>query len=97
MPPTDAPATAPPADVQQRIASHDALAGGTELVLPAATAAHVRRPIALKHYLWVAAAILVAYFALTELGAVLTPFLVGAILAYLMRKRTRYHFNDSAL
>lgn len=83
MPPTDAPATAPPADVQQRIASHDALAGGTELVLPAATAAHVRRPIALKHYLWVAAAILVAYFALTELGAVLTPFLVGAILAYL--------------
>ena len=83
MPPTDAPATAPPADVPQRIASHDALAGGTELVLPAATAAHVRRPIALKHYLWVAAAILVAYFALTELGAVLTPFLVGAILAYL--------------
>ena len=82
MSPADAPAAAPPADSQVRTASHDALAGGTEVVAPA-TVAHVRRPLALKHYLWVAAAVVIAYFALTELGAVLTPFLVGAILAYL--------------
>ncbi|HVF33885.1 MAG TPA: AI-2E family transporter [Candidatus Saccharimonadia bacterium] len=59
----------------------DAVAGGTELVLPTPTPG--RRPITLKHYLWVAAALVVVYFALTRLGAVLTPFLVGAILAYL--------------
>lgn len=83
MPPADAPAAAPPPDPQPRLASHDALAGGTELVVPATAVAHVHQPVALRHYLWIAAAVLVAYFALTTLGAVLTPFLVGAILAYL--------------
>ena len=32
----------------------------------------------------------------TEPGAVIGIPIVGAILAYLMRKRTRYHFNDSS-
>jgi predicted PurR-regulated permease PerM len=37
----------------------------------------------LKHYLWIVGAALVAIFALHWLGRVLTPFLIGAILAYL--------------
>ncbi len=48
-----------------------------------AVALQGRRPISLKHYLWIVGAVVVIYFALTRLGAVLTPFLVGAILAYL--------------
>jgi len=37
----------------------------------------------LKHYLWIAGGIVILFFALTQLSAVLTPFLIGAILAYL--------------
>ena len=42
-----------------------------------------RHPIALKHYLWIVGAALVVVLALHWLGSVLTPFLIGAILAYL--------------
>ncbi|MEO6928190.1 MAG: AI-2E family transporter [Casimicrobiaceae bacterium] len=40
-------------------------------------------PIAWRHYLWIAGAALVVLLALHWLGPVLTPFLVGAIFAYL--------------
>jgi predicted PurR-regulated permease PerM len=42
-----------------------------------------RHPLQPKHYLWIVAALVVIGLALTWLGPVLTPFLVGAILAYL--------------
>jgi predicted PurR-regulated permease PerM len=42
-----------------------------------------RHPIELKHYLWIVGAALVVVLALEWLGSVLTPFLIGAILAYL--------------
>ena len=57
------------------------IAAGAEVVTPAP--ARVRRPIAPRHYLWIAGAGLVLIAALTWLGPVLTPFLIGAILAYL--------------
>lgn len=41
------------------------------------------RPLAPRHYLWIAGAALAFVAALQWLGPVLTPFLVGAILAYL--------------
>jgi len=41
------------------------------------------RPVRAQHYLWVAGAVLAVVAALQWLGPVLTPFLVGAILAYL--------------
>jgi predicted PurR-regulated permease PerM len=42
-----------------------------------------RRPLAVKHYAWIVVAAVVVIAALHWLGPVLTPFLVGAILAYL--------------
>jgi predicted PurR-regulated permease PerM len=42
-----------------------------------------RHPLAPKQYLWIVGACLVIVLALRWLGAVLTPFLIGAILAYL--------------
>ena len=42
-----------------------------------------RRRVQPRHYLWIAGALLVFAAALHWLGRVLTPFLVGAILAYL--------------
>lgn len=42
-----------------------------------------RQPVRARHYLWVAGAVLVIAAALHWLGPVITPFLVGAILAYL--------------
>ena len=41
------------------------------------------RPLAARHYLWVVGAAAVLLAALHWLGPVLTPFLIGAILAYL--------------
>ncbi len=41
------------------------------------------RVIAWRHYLWLAGAVLVVVLALHWLGPVLTPFLVGAVFAYL--------------
>ena len=38
-----------------------------------------------RHYLWIVGAALALFAALRWLGPVLTPFLVGAILAYLGR------------
>ncbi len=52
--------------------------GATEAQAPMA-----KQPLSLRHYLWIVGAALVVFFALRYLGAVLTPFLVGAILAYL--------------
>jgi predicted PurR-regulated permease PerM len=83
MPPADVQASAPAAAPRDGLVPPEAVAGGTELVVPAAPAQRGRRQIAARHYAWVAATILVVYFALTELAPVLTPFLVGAILAYL--------------
>lgn len=48
-----------------------------------AAAAPARRPLTLRNYLWLAGAALVVVLALRFLGPVLTPFLIGAILAYL--------------
>ena len=73
-PPPTSPAFVP-------VPPEEAVAGGTELVAP--TPVRTRRPITLRHYLWVFGGLVVLYFALTRLGAVLTPFLIGAILAYL--------------
>jgi predicted PurR-regulated permease PerM len=42
-----------------------------------------RHPLQPKHYLWIVGALVVVGLALTWLGPVLTPFLIGAILAYL--------------
>jgi predicted PurR-regulated permease PerM len=42
-----------------------------------------RHPLAPKQYLWIVGALVVLFVALTWLGPVLTPFLIGAILAYL--------------
>ena len=47
------------------------------------TAKPARSPMPLRHYLWGVGAALVVIFALRWLEAVLTPFLIGAILAYL--------------
>src|SRR6185503_13342417 len=43
----------------------------------------VKRPAAWSHYLWVAGPLLVLVLALHFLGPILTPFLIGAIVAYL--------------
>ena len=58
----------------------------TELRPPdpdADTAPPARRPLPLRHYLWGAGAALIVFFALRWLNSVITPFLIGAILAYL--------------
>jgi len=44
-----------------------------------------RHPLAPKQYLWIVGACVVIVLALRWLGSVLTPFLIGAILAYLGR------------
>jgi len=44
---------------------------------------HRHHPLAAKQYLWIVGALVVIGLALAWLGPVLTPFLVGAILAYL--------------
>ncbi len=49
----------------------------------AAPARPARRPLTPRNYAWIAGAALVVVLALRFLGPVLTPFLVGAILAYL--------------
>jgi predicted PurR-regulated permease PerM len=41
------------------------------------------KPVAWRHYLWIVGAVLVVALALHWLGPILTPFLIGAILAYL--------------
>ena len=60
--------------------------GGVASSVPPAVSApvtpRVRRPLTLKNYLWIAGAALVVVAALHWLGPVLTPFLFGAILAY---------------
>ncbi len=75
------PSTPPTSTAHVAVSPEDAVAGGTEIV--AAGEPRPRRPLTLKHYLWILVGFVVVYFALTRLGAVLTPFLIGAILAYL--------------
>ncbi len=41
------------------------------------------RPLSARHYVWIAGAAIVLVLAIHFLGPVLTPFLIGAILAYL--------------
>lgn len=50
---------------------------------PAAPPAHPRRVLTPRNYVWIAGAAVVLFFGLRYLGPVLTPFLIGAILAYL--------------
>jgi predicted PurR-regulated permease PerM len=50
---------------------------------PEVTAPAPRRPLSLRNYVWIAGAALVLILGLRYLGTVLTPFLIGAILAYL--------------
>src|SRR5690242_19884765 len=52
-------------------------------VRPHAASPAARRPLSVRHYLWIVGAALVIVAMLHWLGAVLTPFLVGTILAYL--------------
>jgi len=47
------------------------------------TAPHRRHPLAPRHYAWVVGAAILFVLALHWLGPVLTPFLIGAIFAYL--------------
>ncbi len=72
---TDAPRASPPAPALDP----EAAAGGA-MVVPG-HAPH--RPLAPKQWLWVAAFVLVLVLALRTLGPVFTPFIIGAILAYL--------------
>jgi predicted PurR-regulated permease PerM len=53
------------------------------VVEPVPVLAPRRHPLAPKQYLWIVGAVAVLFVALTWLGPVLTPFLIGAILAYL--------------
>ncbi|HVF63527.1 MAG TPA: AI-2E family transporter [Casimicrobiaceae bacterium] len=80
-PPVPPPAVEPPVAFESR--ALDAVAGGTEVARAVEVPLAARRPLLLKHYLWLAVGLAVLYLALTHLGAVLTPFLIGAILAYL--------------
>jgi predicted PurR-regulated permease PerM len=73
--PSNAPAAAVPAETDGAASA----GGGTA----AAGAGAAPKPLALRHYLWIAGFVLVVVAALHWLGAVLTPFLVGAILAFL--------------
>jgi predicted PurR-regulated permease PerM len=50
---------------------------------PAAAPQHVHRLVTPRQYLWIVGAALVVVFSLHFLGPVLTPFLIGAIFAYL--------------
>lgn len=65
----------------------DPIEGSTPRAAPAGSEAQLaprrRHPIAAKHYLWIVGAAVVLVLALRWLGSVLTPFLIGAILAYL--------------
>lgn len=56
---------------------------GAALRAEAAQPVHVSRPLAARQYLWIVGAALALLAALHWLGPVLTPFLIGAILAYL--------------
>ena len=69
------PPRSPPID-----AALDPIEG--EAIAPAAPPRR-RHPLAPKHSLWLVGAALVIVFALRWLGSALTPFLIGAILAYL--------------
>ena len=50
---------------------------------PHGAAASPRKPLSLRHYVWIIGAAIVVIACLEWLGPVLTPFLVGTILAYL--------------
>jgi predicted PurR-regulated permease PerM len=55
----------------------------TDAEVAAAAQPGPRRILTLRNYAWLAGAALVVFFGLRYLGPVLTPFLIGAILAYL--------------
>ncbi len=78
-PPAPDPSTPAPAGATTILV----VTAASEDVAPEATAPTPRQPLSPRNYLWIAGAALVVFFALRYLGAVLTPFLVGAILAYL--------------
>jgi predicted PurR-regulated permease PerM len=50
---------------------------------PAPAPPHPRRVLSARNYVWIAGAAIVIFLGLRFLGPVLTPFLIGAILAYL--------------
>jgi predicted PurR-regulated permease PerM len=55
--------------------------GATESA-PTATKRRAPAPLRPVHYLWIAGTTLAVVFLLDWLGPILTPFLIGAILAY---------------
>jgi predicted PurR-regulated permease PerM len=75
---TEAAAAAAHAEV-----AADAADRASATAVGAPTTPHRHHPIAPKHYLWIIGAAAVLVLALHWLGSVLTPFLIGAIFAYL--------------
>jgi len=67
-----------PSSVPVTPLAEPARSGPDEALLP-----RPRVPLTLRHYLWIVAAVIVVVAGLHWLGPVLTPFLIGAILAYL--------------
>lgn len=67
------------AGLRPQVPDVEAQAGGAVVV----DAHRSRPPLAARNYLWIAGAAIVLFLALRWLGPVLTPFLIGAILAYL--------------
>jgi len=67
-----------PSSVPVTPLAEPARSGPDEALLP-----RPREPLTLRHYLWIVAAVIVVVAGLHWLGPVLTPFLIGAILAYL--------------
>src|ERR1700738_2203074 len=79
--PEDPPASNPSGI---RTAAADAPPTDEDIVATAAAAApKPRRILMLRNYAWLAGAAVVVFFGLRYLGPILTPFLIGAILAYL--------------
>ena len=77
--PPPAPDSAPPASTARDAAGAPSVPGAADAPPPRGA----RPPLTLRNYVWIAGAALVVVLALRFLGPVLTPFLIGAILAYL--------------
>ncbi len=85
-PPPHTPEDPPPSRTAPTFADAKRTHAGTHAGTHAAGASTerpARGPLAVRNYAWIAGAALVLVLALRFLGPVLTPFLIGAILAYL--------------
>ena len=79
QPPPPATDSIPPASPARDAADVPPARDAADALPPRAA----RSPLKLRNYAWIAGAALVVVLALRFLGPVLTPFLIGAILAYL--------------